>query len=102
MSLTTFYTICTCLGFSIGYWAVFVTNAAEQFGTNLRATVATSAPNFVRWSTVPATTAFAALKEPLGIIGSAATVGAIYLALAAIALWKLEETFHRDLNYLEE
>ena len=58
--------VCTVLGFATGYWAVFVTVASEQFGTNVRATATTTAPNFVRGAVVPLTLAFSALKPSLG------------------------------------
>src|SRR5207302_10463179 len=70
-SLTFFYAACVALGFGTGYWAVFVTVAAEQFGTNIRATATTTAPNFVRGSVVLLTLAFNALKGALGVPGSA-------------------------------
>ena len=63
-SLTLFYTMCFVLGIGVGYWAVFITIAAEQFGTNIRATVATTAPNFVRGAVVPMTSAFQYLRGP--------------------------------------
>ncbi len=96
-----FYTIVFCAGFSIGYWAVFVTIAAEQFGTNIRATVATSVPNFVRASVIPITLGFDFLKNNLGIIPGAAIVGVICLAIALLALMGLEETHGKDLDYHE-
>jgi len=89
------------LGFSSGYWATFVTIASEQFGTNLRATVTTTVPNFVRGSLVLATLSFTALKGSLGIINSAMTVGFISLAIAIIALYQLKESFGKDLDYVE-
>ena len=67
VSASTFYLICGLLGFSIGYWAIFVTVAAEQFGTNLRATVATAVPNFVRGMTVPITMLFQLARKQMGI-----------------------------------
>jgi putative MFS transporter len=100
-SLLTFYATCVGLGLATGYWAVFVTVASEQFGTNLRATATTTAPNFVRGAVVPITSTFLALKPHLGLIGSAATVGASTLVLALIALTGIEETFGKDLDYLE-
>ncbi len=89
------------LGFSSGYWATFVTIASEQFGTNLRATVTTTVPNFVRGSLVLATLSFTALKGSMGIINSAMTVGFISLVIALVALYQLKETFAKDLDYLE-
>ncbi len=100
-SATVFYGICFVLGFFAGYWALFVTLAAEQFGTNLRATVATSSPNFVRASVVPMSLTFTALKDSFGIIGSAQIVGATVIVIALIATSLLKDTFGVDLNYNE-
>lgn len=97
-----FYGICGLLGFGIGYWAIFVTVAAEQFGTNLRATVATSVPNFVRGMTVPITMAFQAARRSLGIETGALVVGGVCLLIALVSLSRLQETFHKDLDYFEE
>lgn len=101
LSLPLFYASCSLLGFALGYWAVFVTVASEQFGTNLRATVTTSVPNFVRGATVPITMAFKAGAASLGMVGSAVTVGIVVLLVALISLWHLQETFGKDLDYLE-
>lgn len=100
-SLPLFYTTCVALGFAAGYWAVFVTMASEQFGTNIRATVTTTAPNFVRGAVVPLTSAFQAASASLGIQGSAIAVGAVTLFIAFIALRGLAETYGKDLSYLE-
>jgi len=97
-----FYGVCLALGFAIGYWAIFVTVAAEQFGTNLRATVATTVPNFVRGMVVPITLLFQFFRKPFGLEGGALAVGAICLVAGFIALASLEETFHKDLDYFEE
>jgi MFS transporter, putative metabolite:H+ symporter len=97
-----FYGVCCALGFAIGYWAIFVTVAAEQFGTNLRATVATTVPNFVRGMVVPITLLFQYFRHPFGLAGGALTVGAICTLAAFVALTALEETFHKDLDYFEE
>jgi putative MFS transporter len=97
-----FYGVCCGLGFAVGYWAIFVTIAAEQFGTNLRATVATTVPNFVRGMVVPITLLFQYLKPALGLEGSALAVGGLCVAAAFVALAALEETFHKDLDYFEE
>jgi hypothetical protein len=90
------------LGLITGYWAVFVTLASEQFGTNLRATVTTTTPNFVRGAAVPMTTAFVALQGRTGnIVTAAAIVGAVVWALAFWAMRGAEETYGRDLDYVE-
>jgi putative MFS transporter len=102
VTLTMFYFICALRGFGTGYWAMFVTIASEQFGTNIRATVTTTAPNFVRGAVVPITALFNFLREPLGISGSALTVGGITLIIGFLALWKMEETYGKDLHYVEE
>jgi putative MFS transporter len=97
-----FYGVCFALGFSVGYWAIFVTVAAEQFGTNLRATVATTVPNFVRGMVVPITLLFQYFRTYLGLQGGAIAVGVICVAAGFLALYSLEETFHKDLDYYEE
>ncbi len=101
-SLTLFYAICFALGLSIGYWAMFVTVASELFGTNLRATATTTAPNFVRGAVVPVTLLFQALREPLGLSLAGLTVGLLTVTIAAVALWGLDETFGRDLDFVED
>ena len=100
--LTLFYAVCICLGFANGYWTLFVTIAAELFGTDLRATVATTVPNFVRGATIPLSALFLYLKPSLGTIYSALTVGMLTLVLALIALTFLDETFKKELDYVEE
>ncbi|MBA3937028.1 MAG: MFS transporter [Planctomycetes bacterium] len=98
---TTFYALILVLGVFVGYWALFVTVAAEQFGTNLRATVASNVPNFVRGALVPMIIMFKALKDGWGALGAAAAVGVLVFAIAAVALWFMRETFNRDLDYVE-
>jgi putative MFS transporter len=97
-----FYGVCLVLGFTSGYWAIFVTIAAEQFGTNLRATVATTVPNFVRGMVVPITILFQFFRKYIGLELSALLVGALCIIAAFLSLSSLEETFHKDLNYFEE
>lgn len=98
-----FYTIVTLIGFATGYWAVFMATASELFGTNIRATVTTSVPNFVRGGTILINTLFIYLSSTLALdnIKSAIIVGTIVFAAAVWAWYKLEETFHKDLNYVE-
>jgi MFS family permease len=97
-----FYCVCVCLGFANGYWTLFVTIAAELFGTNLRATVATTVPNFVRGAVIPLTALFLQAKPYLGTVYAALAVGIFTVAIALLSLWYLEETFKKDLNYVEE
>ena len=96
-----FYSLCILLGFAIGYWAVFVTIASEQFGTNMRSTVTTTVPNFVRGAVVPLTLGFEFLRGSLGMVYSALLVGIITFVIALFALYHLTETFGKDLNYIE-
>ncbi|MBL9113141.1 MAG: MFS transporter [Myxococcales bacterium] len=101
-SLVAFYAVVVVLGVASGYWAVFVTVASEQFGTNIRATATTTAPNFVRGAVVIVTSSFQALKGPLGVVGSAALVGVVVLVLGFVSLLGLEETHGKDLDFVEE
>lgn len=101
MNLETFYWFYLILGTGTGYWVVFVTIASEQFGTNLRATVTTTTPNFVRGSVILITTLFQLFK-PLGTISSAIITAIFSAGLALWALHGLHETFGKDLNYNEE
>ena len=100
-TVTGFYILCILLGFSNGYWTLFITVAAELFGTNLRSTVATTVPNFVRGAVIPITTMFLLMRSGVGIIYSALIVGAVTTVLALWALRTLPETFHKDLDYYE-
>lgn len=103
-SLGLFYAVCAFMGFACGYWAVFVTTVAEQFGTNLRATATTTAPNFVRAAVVPMTLLFGWLHQTLGVQRAAgyAIVGAVCFLIAALSLWRLPETFGRNLDFVED
>jgi putative MFS transporter len=96
-----FYACCFGLGLANGYWALFVSIAAESFGTNVRATVATTVPNFVRGALVPMTLAFKYLRAPLGVVQAALVVGAVTVSLAFLALRNLPETYGREMDYLE-
>lgn len=98
-----FYWICAFLGLASGYWAVFVTIASEQFGTNIRSTVTTTVPNFVRGSLVLLTLLLNLFRKNLDIdlIFSCLIVGIVSVAIAFYALSKLEETYHKELAYTE-
>lgn len=101
-SSTIFYTLCVLLGITVGYWALFVTIAAEQFGTNIRATVATTVPNFVRGSILIMTPLFLLFREQYGILLGTGLLSVLTIGVSLLGLWKMEETFGKDLNYLEE
>jgi MFS family permease len=101
ISLEIFYINCLFLGFSIGYWAVFVTISAENFGTNIRATVTTSVPNFIRGSVVPMTILFQELKSVYSLSTSAMIIGFTAILISLISLYSLKETYGKDLNYIE-
>jgi MFS family permease len=101
ISATTYHWICVLLGVSTGFWVIFVTIAAEQFGTNLRSTVTTTVPNFIRGSVVLVTLSFEWLKTPFGIINAALIVGFATLLIAFFAVYNLEETYGKDLDYIE-
>ncbi len=101
-SLEAYYGLCLLLGIGTGYWAMFVQMGAEQFGTNIRATAATSIPNMVRGSVILSTLIFQSLKGALGVSLAGLSVVMLMLVLAFIALASLKETFGTDLDYLEE
>jgi putative MFS transporter len=96
-----FYILCMILGFFGGYWAVFITMSSEQFGTNIRATVTTTVPNFVRGALIPITLGFRALMPTYGLLNSAMIVGVVCYAAAFWATSQVEETFKKDLDYVE-
>ncbi|MGE5521227.1 MAG: MFS transporter [Candidatus Dadabacteria bacterium] len=101
---TKMYIVCAALGFSTGFWAVFVTMGAEQFGTNLRATAATSIPNMVRGSLPLINILFKNVFQDSfnwNIIRSGVITGIIVMTITLIAAYFTEETYHKDLNYIE-
>ena len=101
-SAAAYYGLIFVMGLGMGYWALFVTIAAEQFGTNLRATVATTVPNFVRGSLFAMSFIFAQLGLQGWSPSSAAlAIGVVCFGAAFLALWKMEETFGKDLDYQE-
>jgi MFS family permease len=101
-SVNTFYALAALLGATTGYWVLFVSNAAEQFGTNIRSTVASTVPNFVRGSTVPIVLTFKYIEPTFGVINSALLIGGVTISIAIIALAYLPETFGKNLNFIEE
>ena len=98
------YAVCGFLGFATGFWAIFVTMGAEQFGTNIRATAATTIPNMVRGALVLINLLFINLLQgSLGwsFLSSGIVTGVIVISIALVAAYFTEETFHKDLDYLE-
>lgn len=101
---TVMYAICLALGFSTGFWAIFVTMGAEQFGTNIRATAATTIPNMVRGALPLINFMFKNLfQDTWGwtLVRSGIVTGIIVILIALISVYYTKETFHKDLNYVE-
>lgn len=98
---TSLYGASALLGFGTGLWAIFVTMAAEQFGTNIRATVATTVPNMVRGSLTLVTLLFSALQGRFDYVTSGWITGIVVMAIGLASVIFSEETFHKDLNYFE-
>lgn len=103
ISTQSFYILCMALGAATGYWALFVTIASEQFGTNIRATATTTVPNFVRGAVIPIGLGFFYLFDSLkcSLSTSALIIGGICIGLAFISIFSISETFGKDLNYHE-
>lgn len=99
---STYYLYCFLLGASTGYWAIFVTIAAEQFGTNIRSTAANTVPNFVRGSVFIIVSLFVGLTSIVPTSTAAMVVGLLSLFSAFWGIYHLKETFSKDLNYHEE
>ncbi|MGH8482712.1 MAG: MFS transporter, partial [Nevskiaceae bacterium] len=100
-SVAAYCAVMFAIGLGQGYWTVFITTSAEQFGTNIRATVATSVPNFVRAMIVPITLSLKAIWDTTGLIGGTLLIGALVFGVALLALRSLEETYGKNLDYSE-
>jgi putative MFS transporter len=109
VSSTVFYTLITFLGFSVGFWAILVTVGSEQFGTNVRATAATTVPNFVRGSLALISLLFEGVYtyfkyhsnyDPM--ISTIVVVTTLVMTISFVSLYFLDETFGKDLDYLED
>ena len=101
VSVLVFYSIVFCIGFATGYWAVFMSSASELFGTNIRSTVTTTVPNFVRGAVTLMSLVNAYLKPNYGFVNASIFIGIVVFFLAYVACYNLEETFSKDLNYTE-
>lgn len=95
------YLMCLWLGFGIGYWAMFVTIGAEQFGTNVRATAATTIPNMVRGTVILMTTFYAYLKPQVQELHSAGLLGLICFGIGFYCILTIPETHDKDLDFTE-
>lgn len=100
--VSSLYAACALLGFGTGFWAIFVTIAAEQFGTNIRATAATTVPNMVRGALVLISILFTSLQSSAGYVKSGWITGLVTMIIGTVAVLLTQETFHKDLNYVEE
>ena len=100
-SIAGFYTRYVLVGLGIGYFAMLVANASEQFGTNYRATVAITVPNFIRGALIPMAIIFEAIKGRLGLVNGAALIGFSTVAIALLATYFTRETFDKDLDHTE-
>ena len=96
------YVICFLAGICTGYIGLYLMMVAELYGTNLRATATTSVPSVVRGMAIPMTLAFQGLKPSFGALGGAALLGVLCYGLALIAIYKTDETFGRNLDFVEE
>jgi predicted MFS family arabinose efflux permease len=96
------YAVCALLGFGTGFWAIFVTMAAEHFGTNIRATATTTVPNMVRGALSLIIILFNYLKEMNGFLAAAAYTGVIVMTIAVLSAFFTEETFGKDLDFVEQ
>lgn len=102
---TSMYFVCGMLGFSTGFWAIFVTMGAEQFGTNLRATAATTVPNMVRGALPLINLMFLDLFQKTwkwSLVQSGIITGIVTVSITLIAFYFTEETFHKDLEFVEK
>ncbi|MDB5255665.1 MAG: major facilitator superfamily permease [Chitinophagaceae bacterium] len=102
LSATVFYSAVTLLGFSVGFWAMFVTVGSEQFGTNMRATVATTVPNFIRGSLVLIAFVFDYIFVRSNVFWASYSISALLILISFYSLSRLEETFGKDLDYIED
>lgn len=100
-SANMYYFYCVWLGLGTGYWALFVTMGAEQFGTNIRATAATTIPNMVRGMLMLMIFGFNYFKPTTGVIYAAVIVGVIAFVLGIYSTLTVAETHNKDLDFVE-
>lgn len=96
------YLLLGLIGFVAGYWAVLLVTVAEQFGTNIRATATTTVPNLVRATIIPISGFLAFLKPHIGMIAACQVIVVCVIVISVASLFFIEESFGKDLNYIEE
>lgn len=96
-----FYFLSSCLGFTFGTWIVGATMIAEMFGTNLRATAATTIPNFGRGCVIPMNAVVIMLKPAMGIVAAISVVGTTVFLLGLVALIFVKDTYGREMDYMD-
>lgn len=98
-----YYFLCCWFGFGTGYWAMFVTVGAEQFGTNIRSTAATTIPNMVRGMVIPMTLSFGYLQDwHVSVVNAAAIVGLFAFGIGIYSTASIAETHDKDLDFVEQ
>jgi MFS family permease len=110
MPVNWYYVVVFFLGMGGGYWAILMTIATESFGTNLRATVTTTVPNFIRGSLTLITLLFTGLQTYFkpslghsnGLIWAGILTGVVCLGIPLLTIRSMEETYGKDLNYHEK
>jgi putative MFS transporter len=96
-----FYALYVILGLAAGYWVILITNIAEQFGTNYRATATTTAPNFLRGTLIPISFIFSLVKPSLGLVNTTAVIGVCLVVIPFIFLYSVEERFGKPVDWIE-
>ena len=97
-----FYFVCAGLGFGSGISVLYITASAEQFGTNLRASAATSITNFVRGFTPLLLLIFKQVRDYTGYLKGAWLIGIVVMLISFAALYFTKESFGNDLDFVEE
>lgn len=103
-SATNMYLLCMLLGFGSGLSVLYIMMSAEQFGTNLRATVAISVPNLVRGFLPLMILLFQWLRSASvfnDFITGAWVTGVVVIIVGLISAMYTKETFGKELDFTE-
>ena len=92
------------MGFGCGYLSVFVTSTSEQFGTNLRVTITATVTNFMRGAVVLLIPLHQFIESffKTNLTTGVAITGVIIWTLALLSIVLINETFGKNLNYIED